>query len=76
MKIILGIVMTFAAPLLFAQQNSGADDIPDFNGVWLAGGGGGGAPQGGMSCLVPIAPCPGIAMSKSNEAMVPTDAIH
>ena len=46
MKIILGIVIAFAAPLLLAQQPGGADDIPDFNGVWLAGGGG--APQGGM----------------------------
>ncbi len=46
MKTILGIVIAFAAPLLLAQQPGGADDIPDFNGVWLAGGGG--APQGGM----------------------------
>jgi len=53
MKIILGFVIAFAASLLLAQQNSGADDIPDFNGVWLAGGGGGGGmgamgAQGGM----------------------------
>ncbi len=45
MKIILGILIALAAPFLSAQQ---ADDIPNFNGVWIAGGGGGGAPQGGM----------------------------
>ncbi len=43
MKIILGILIALAAPFLSAQQ---ADGIPNFNGVWIAGGGG--APQGGM----------------------------
>ena len=43
MKAIYGTVIALAAPLLFAQQS---ENIPDFNGIWLAGGGG--APQGGM----------------------------
>ncbi len=43
MKVIYGIVIALAAPLLFAQQS---ENIPDFNGVWL--GGARGAPQGGM----------------------------
>ena len=45
MRIILGILIVIAAPVLIAQQTTGADPIPDFNGVWLAGGG---PPQGGM----------------------------
>jgi hypothetical protein len=43
MKVVYGIVIGLAAPFLSAQQT---EDLPDFNGVWLAGGGG--APQGGM----------------------------
>ena len=42
MKVIYGIVVALATPLLFAQQ---AENIPDFNGVWL--GGARGAPQSG-----------------------------
>jgi hypothetical protein len=43
LKIIYGIVISLAAPLLLAQQ---VENIPDFSGVWL--GGARGAPQGGM----------------------------
>ena len=46
MKAIYGTVIALAAPLLFAQQS---ENIPNFNGIWLAGGGG--APQGGMGAL-------------------------
>jgi hypothetical protein len=56
MKVICGIVIALATPLLFAQQ---PENIPDFNGVWL--GGARGAPQGGMGVQGAMAPQGGMA---------------
>ena len=40
--------MAFSAPMLFAQATPGGDNLPDSNGVWIAGGGRrGGPPRGG-----------------------------
>ena len=69
MKIILGIVIAFAAPLLLAQQSTGADDIPDFDGVWLAGGGG--APQGGMGAQAGMG-APGGMGAQGMSSNIPT----